>query len=95
MITIYYPLKNNKINGWKARLDHLPLSYTFVEQDATTIPLLVDGEIRIEGIPAIEEYLDGLDGLVAGWYEDRCDNYEFDPDAKKTSEKEEEGLDNT
>jgi hypothetical protein len=81
MITIFYPGTGHDITGWKERLDRTSLKYEFIIDDNTTVPRLADGDNRAEGIPAIESYLESQEQFVKDWYEDRCDKYEFDPDA--------------
>jgi hypothetical protein len=81
MIIIKYPTESkDKINTWQARLDSLFTKYTFSEDDTLNQPVLIEGVWQVEGINAIETYLEDLERLVAGWYEDRCDKHEFDPD---------------
>lgn len=41
------------------------------------VPVLIHDEKVYEGLPAIEEYLVCLQGLVEEWYECRCDKYDF------------------
>jgi len=81
MITIYYPSNDFDITGWQERLDRASLKYEFIIEDNATVARLVDGENKAEGIPAIETYLESQEQFVQDWYEDRCDKYEFDPDA--------------
>jgi len=81
MITLHYPGGSTAVEKWKERLDQLFMHYELIEQGADTLPLLVDGELRTEGTDAIELYLDKLAQFVAGWYEDRCDRYDFDADS--------------
>jgi hypothetical protein len=83
MIIINYPPVNKgNVSGWQARLDLLFVKYSFSADDTLTEPLLIDGVWQVQGISAIATYLDDLERLVAGWYEDRCDKHEFDPDSK-------------
>jgi hypothetical protein len=83
MITINYPPANkSNISGWQTRLDPLFVKYTFSEDDTLKEPSLIDGAEQAQGISAIDTYLDDLERLVAGWYEDRCDKHEFDPDSR-------------
>lgn len=81
MITIFYPQNGPDITGWKELLDRAFLKYEFIKQDNATPHRLVDGEKEVEGVPAIEAYLENQEQFVKDWYEDRCDKYEFDPDA--------------
>ncbi|MDT3402025.1 hypothetical protein [Mucilaginibacter terrae] len=83
MITIFYPEKGHDITGWKERLDRTSLKYEFIiDNNNINAPRLVDGDNHAEGIPAIETYLESQEQFVKDWYEDRCDKYEFDPEAK-------------
>ena len=84
MITIFYQPNSLDITGWKERLDRTSLKYEFVEQGDSAVPRLVDGEKKMDGIPAIEAYLESQEQFVKDWYDDRCDKYEFDPDAPLT-----------
>lgn len=84
MITIYYPRNSRNIDTWKENLDRIFMNYELKEGDDDTVPKLTDGGQQFEGIPNIESYLESLERFVAGWYEDRCDRYEFDPDAPIT-----------
>lgn len=81
MITIYYQPDSKEISSWKERLNQVFLKYELVKKDTAVIPKLVDGEKQIEGSPAIEAYLNGLEQFVKGWYDDRCDRHDFDPDS--------------
>ncbi len=81
MIKIFYPETGHDITGWKERLDRTPLKYEFIITDNSETARLVDGEKEVTGIPAIEAYLESQEQFVNDWYEDRCDKYEFDPDA--------------
>ena len=80
MITIYYP-NGYDTTIWKERLDRTSLKYEFVLETHATQPRLVDGEEEADGIAAIEAYLENQEQFVKDWYEDRCDRYDFDPDA--------------
>lgn len=80
MITIFYEHGNKDINGWSDRLNPLFLKYTMVEDSDSVLPRLVDDKKTAEGKKAIDEYIDGLEKFVNGWFEDRCDKYEFDPE---------------
>ncbi|MES2809723.1 MAG: hypothetical protein V4619_13920 [Bacteroidota bacterium] len=83
MIIINYPPGSRGIaNSWKARLDQLVMSHHLVEDGSLSLPLLSDGGQKVEGIEAINAHIDHLEQFVSGWYEDRCDKYEFDPDEK-------------
>jgi hypothetical protein len=83
MITINYPPDNkSNISSWQTRLDTLFVKYTFKEDGRLKEPLLVDGAQQAQGLNAIDAYLDDLERLVDGWYEDRCDKHEFDPDSR-------------
>ena len=81
MITIFYPRNGPDITAWQERLDRASLKYEFIIEDNTSVARLVDGQKEAEGIPAIEENLANQEQFVQDWYEDRCDKYEFDPDA--------------
>ena len=82
MITIYYHPQDPRISSWKERLDKMFMKYQLIEQEeATIIPLLLDGERQLEGVDAIEDYLNDLEEFVRAWYEDRCDRHDYDPDA--------------
>ncbi|WP_454804286.1 hypothetical protein [Mucilaginibacter phyllosphaerae] len=81
MITISYPRNGLDVSDWKERLDRTSLRYEFIMDDHATVPRLVDSGKEAEGIPAIEAYLEGLEQFVKDWYDDRCDKYDFDPDA--------------
>ncbi|MCC8408546.1 hypothetical protein LJ707_06360 [Mucilaginibacter sp. UR6-1] len=81
MITIYYKAGSHDVTGWKERLDRISLKYDFIDDHDTTTPRLVDGEKQVEGIKAIDDYIESQEQFVNGWYEDRCDRYDFDPDA--------------
>ena len=80
MITIFYKHGNKDVSIWTDRLDALFLKYKTVEESEAEIARLVDDKKIAEGKPAIDEYIDGLEQFVKGWYEDRCDKYEFDTD---------------
>lgn len=81
MITLTYPSKNsNKVVSWQVRLDRQLFKYELKEDAGLATARLQDGNKLVEGITAIEAYLDDLETLVNGWYEDRCDRYEFDAD---------------
>ncbi len=83
MIIVSYPSESRgAASSWKTRLDQLVLSHKLVEDNSISTPLLSDGSVQAEGIKAIESHIDKLEQLIAGWYEDRCDKYEFDPDEK-------------
>lgn len=81
MIKIFYPAESLDKNTWKELLDRTPLKYEFIIDDQTETSRLVDGEKVVEGKLAIDSYLENQEQFVQGWYEDRCDVYEFDPDA--------------
>ncbi|EDM37974.1 hypothetical protein PBAL39_16154 [Pedobacter sp. BAL39] len=81
MIKIFYPEESLDITGWKERLDRIPLKYEFIKDAAAETGRLVDGEKIVEGVPAIEAYLESQEQFALDWYEDRCDKYDFDPDA--------------
>lgn len=81
MITIYYKPGSHDITGWTEQLERISLKYEIVEDDMYTVPRLVDGEKEVEGITAIDDYIENEKKFVDGWYEDRCDRYDFDPDA--------------
>ncbi|GAA4331560.1 hypothetical protein GCM10023149_37430 [Mucilaginibacter gynuensis] len=81
MITIFYPSNGLDITGWQERLDRASLTYELIIEENSTVPRLVDGDNVAEGIPAIEAYLESQEQFVKDWYDDRCDKYEFDPDA--------------
>ena len=80
MITIFYEHGNKDVSIWTDRLGALFLKYKTVEESEAEFPRLVDDKKIAEGKPAIDEYIDGLEQFVKGWYEDRCDKYEFDTD---------------
>ena len=80
MITVYYSSADTSISNWSARLDELFMPYELTEQSADRAPRLVDGEVQAEGAAAIEQHLDKLAQFVAGWYEDRCDRYDYNAD---------------
>ncbi|RFZ90998.1 hypothetical protein D0C36_18815 [Mucilaginibacter conchicola] len=81
MITLTYPPKNSdKVVSWQVRLDRQLFKYELKEDASLAIATLQDGDKLVEGVNAIDAYLDELDTLVNGWYEDRCDKYEFDAD---------------
>ena len=80
MITIFYEHGNKDVGIWTDRLDSLFLKYSTVEEAGAEFPRLVDGKKIAQGKRAIDEYIDGLEYFVKGWYEDRCDKYEFDTD---------------
>ena len=81
MIKIFYPEESLDITSWRERLDRIPLKYEFVKDDDAEAGRLVDGEKVVEGVLAIEAYLESQEQFALDWYEDRCDKYEFDPDA--------------
>jgi len=81
MITISYPRNGLDVSAWTERLDRTSLRYEFIMDEHTTVPRLVDSGKEAVGIPAIEAYLEGLEQFVKDWYDDRCDKYDFDPDA--------------
>ncbi|GAA4307956.1 hypothetical protein GCM10023149_01660 [Mucilaginibacter gynuensis] len=83
MITIYFPADSKEISGWKDRLDNIFLKYQLIEEPDITQPRLTDDEKQAEGVAAIEAYMESMEQLVQGWYEDRCDRYDFDPDQSK------------
>ena len=78
MITIFYEHANKDVSIWTERLDQLFLKYNMVEDSNLLLPRLVDDKKIAEGKAAIDAYIDGLEQFVKGWYEDRCDKYEFD-----------------
>jgi len=80
MITIFYPRNGFNILGCKERLDRALLKYELVMVSESTEARLVDGETEVEGMAAIEAYLEREQQFVNSWYEDRCDVYDFDPD---------------
>ena len=80
MITIFYERSNKDVSIWTNRLGALFLKYSTVEEAEAEFPRLVDDRKIAEGKTAIDAYIDGLELFVKGWYEDRCDNYEFDTD---------------
>ena len=77
MITIYYHQEDVEVKTWTERLDKLFFKYILVQQNESGLPVLVDDEQELKGIKAIENHLDDLEKFVQGWYEDRCDRYEF------------------
>ena len=78
MITIFHQHADKDIGVWTERLDQLFLKYNIVEDPHVGLPRLVDDKKIAEGKAAIDAYIDGLEQFVKGWYEDRCDKYEFD-----------------
>jgi len=78
MITIFHQHADKDIAAWKERLDQLFLKHEIIEDANLLLPRLVDDKKIAEGKPAIDAYIDGLEQFVKGWYEDRCDKYEFD-----------------
>ena len=80
MITIFYEHGNKDISIWRDRLDALFLKYSTVEESEAEFSRLVDDKKIAEGKTAIDAYIDGFEQFVKGWYEDRCDKYEFDSD---------------
>lgn len=78
MITLFYEHANKDISTWTDRLDQLFLKYNLVEEPEAKFPRLIDNNKIAEGKTAIDDYIDGLEQFVKGWYEDRCDKYEFD-----------------
>lgn len=83
MINIKYPSKyQQQASDWQARLDTLFAKYTFTQDDSLGEPLLMEGAKQASGVGEINNYVDELARLVAGWYEDRCDKYEFESDEK-------------
>lgn len=86
MITIFYPQNSVDITGWKERLERALLTYEVTMLDSSSMPKLVDGEKEAEGVTAIEAYIDSQQQFVNGWYEDRCDVYEFNTDASKKTD---------
>jgi|GEM_PF-1406683 hypothetical protein len=80
MITIYYKPGGYDTTGWAERLDRISLKYEFVEDHNSTQPRLVDSEKEVTGLMAIDAYIESQEQFVNGWYEDRCDRYDFDPD---------------
>ena len=83
MITLYLPAMNSAYNDLKIRLDALPLRYHIIDTDTAAEPRLVDKEHDILGRSSIEAYLGELEEFAKAWYEDRCDKYDFDPDASR------------
>ena len=81
MIKIFHPRNGFDIKSWQERLDQVFLKYEFILEDRLNVPRLVDGEIVAEGLPAMESYLESQEQFLTQWYEDRCDKYEYDPDA--------------
>jgi len=81
MIRLFYPPETGELSYWKTRLEQLALPYQLAELERGNEPRLIDGEKEFTGAPAISTYLEELQQFVNGWYEDRCDRYEFDPDA--------------
>ncbi|RFZ85299.1 hypothetical protein DYU05_06800 [Mucilaginibacter terrenus] len=77
MITIYHQSNDNDIVAWKDRLEQLIVKHEFVVQDQIDVSTLVDDEEIVKGKQAIENYLEGLEQFVNGWYEDHCDMYNF------------------
>ncbi|OOQ56778.1 hypothetical protein [Mucilaginibacter pedocola] len=82
MITIYYKHTLSKPDEWTVRLDATFSKYQLIADESLTQPKLIEGDKQIEGIAAIDAYIESLEQLVNGWYEDRCDKYEFDADGK-------------
>lgn len=82
MMTIYFPAGSPEISTWTQRIDQLFVAYQLVERGTNTDHLLFDNGKTIAGTDEIDIYLDNLQQLVNGWYEDRCDRYEFNPDLK-------------
>ena len=78
MITIFYEHGNKDVSIWRDRLDALFLKYSTVEESEAELPRLVDDKKIAEGKPSIDAYIDDVEQFVKGWYEDRCDKYEFD-----------------
>ncbi len=81
MIILNYYAGTPLLVGWKERLERLALPYKLVEQPSDSEPSLIDGDKLMTGATNINEYIDSLESFVEGWYEDRCDRYDFDPDA--------------
>ncbi|MCQ6957042.1 hypothetical protein [Mucilaginibacter aquariorum] len=80
MLTIYHHQDDKDVRAWKDRLDQLFVKYEFIEQENNEIPKLQDSDKQVNGKEAIDTYLDGLEQFVKGWYEDRCDKYDFEPE---------------
>jgi hypothetical protein len=66
-----------ELSNWKERLENVFLKFEIVEDATFKEPCFVDGGEEIQGLAAIEKYLDEQAEFVKGWYEDRCDNYEL------------------
>jgi len=86
MITLYLPSSNNSYDVLKERLDALPVKHEVVKTDSGDEPRLADKNQEIAGRASIEDYLSELEEFAEAWYEDRCDKYDFDPDASRIPE---------
>ena len=72
---------SHDISGWAEQFDRISLKYELIKEESSTVPRLVDGEKQAEGFTAIDAYIESQRKFVNDWYEDRCDRYDFDPDA--------------
>lgn len=81
MIKIFYNPQTHDITGWRELLDRIALKYEVFDQDKATQPRLIDADKEAIGTASINEYLENLEKFVVGWYEDRCDKYDFDMDS--------------
>lgn len=82
MIIIKYNTTHQpRVANWQTRLDAIFAKYQFILDETLSDAELTEGAKKAIGPNAIDAYLDEQESLVAGWYEDRCDKYEFDADA--------------
>lgn len=85
MIKIYYSPGTTDVSAWKEKLEQIFADHEFIEQPNAIIPRLADDQKEITGVADIDAYLTTQLEFQESWYEDRCDKYEFDPDANPLS----------
>lgn len=72
MITIHYQQKDQQLERIEEKLKSLTLAYKTQQDSAIQQPTLKDGLETIIGEPAIQTYLEQLEGELGQWYYGAC-----------------------
>ncbi len=77
MIVLEYNRHLKEADHWKERLEKMTVGFQLLKT-SRAVPLLTEGRNKVEGITAINQFLDQYEKDMAEWNQDRCDMWFFD-----------------
>ena len=72
MLTIKFPIENEKVQEWRKLLEELVVTHKMEEDRSIKQPILEEDDQKVIGEKSIQEYLDDLKKSVHDWRAPGC-----------------------